>query len=527
MTIFKDTKRLAGTLALCWFSAMPAASMAQLVLPANGQRLTDVAFVPQRLELLGVTAYDATQLLSFAWAHAASAGGTPTLKATADAMALMYREDGYPLAEVSAEADAATGTLRWRVTEGHVDAVEVSEPRDGLAAAVLARLQPLTQKHPLRQADLERALALVDDMPEVSMTSRLAPSAQGSGHTLHVNMVRTPRQGWLGFDLVPLKPGHAKRLIVQDQRHGLLQPGDMLRLAGVLTHEPSRGNSAFGNLTYRTPVGLDGNYLEAIAGNGRSVRDLSNIPARSDLRGLNLSLAWGLPLARDLHGHTHLIAALEHANATQRWAGQAPESEATAVRAYWVNANTNDSSRLRQTSVVLSAGQRPSTPAGAALDGERHFAHVRAAHGLSGPWTLGDTALTYRLEGALQWSPYALPAVEKTTLGHYPYLRGYAPAEVAGDRGLGATYEVVRRGSISQGMTSVAPFGFVSAGRVNSVAFGGQQARGWTLASVGLGLRGVSSGGLSAETWVAVPLRNGPLSRKGKAAFFMTVGTQW
>jgi hypothetical protein len=47
------------------------------------------------------------------------------------------------------------------------------------------------------------------------------------------------------------------------------------------------------------------------------------------------------------------------------------------------------------------------------------------------------------------------------------------------------------------------------------------------LASVGLGLRGVSSGGLYAETWVAVPLRDGPLSRKGKAAFFMTVGTQW
>lgn len=527
MTEINNAKRLAGALTLCWFSAMPFAAAAQAVLPASGQRLADVTFAPQRFEVLGVTAYDPTQLLTFAWAHATSAGALPTLKATADAMALMYREDGYPLAEVSAEADTATGTLRWRVTEGYVDAVEVSEPHDQLTKAVVARLQPLTQRQPLRQADLERALALVDDMPEVSMTSRLVPSAQGDGHTLQVTITRTPRQGWLGLDVVPLKPGHAKRLIVQDQRHGLLQPGDMLRLVGVLTHEPSRGNSAFGNLTYRVPVGIGGNYLEAIAGNGRSVRDLSNVPARSDLRGLNLSLAWGHPLTRDLHGHTHLIAALEHANASQRWAGQAPESEATVVRAYWVNAHTNDRSQLRQTSVVLSVGQRPATKAGAATDGERQFAHVRAGYGLSGPWMLGDTALTQRLEGALQWSPHALPAVEKTALGHYPYLRGYAPAEAAGDRGLGATYEVVRRGSISQGMTSVAPFGFVSAGRVNSVAFGGQQAKGWTLASVGLGLRGVSSGGLSAETWVAVPLRDGPLSRKGKAAFFMTVGTQW
>jgi hemolysin activation/secretion protein len=527
MTTFNNTKRLAGALALCWFGLMPIAAAAQVVLPANGQRLADVAFAPQRFEVLGVTAYDASHLLTFAWAHAASAGAEPTLKAIADVMALMYREDGYPLAEVSAEADTVTGTLRWRVTEGHVDAIEVTEPHDQLKNAVLARLQPLTHRQPLRVADLERALALVDDMPEVSMTSRLVPSAQGDGHTLQVTITRTPRQGWLGFDVVPLKPGYSKRLIVQDQRHGLVQAGDMLRLVGVLTQEPSRGNSAFGNLTYRTPMGVNGNYLEAIAGNGRSVRDLSNVPARSDLRGLNLSVAWGHPLAQDLHGHTHLIAALEHANATQRWADQAPESEATAVRAYWVNAHTNESSRLRQTSVVLSVGQRPATKAGAATDGERQFAHVRAGYGLSGLWTLGDTALTYRFEGALQWSPHALPAVEKTALGHYPYLRGYAPAEVAGDRGLGATYEVVRRGSISQGMTAVVPFGFVSAGRVNSVTHGGQQARGWTLASVGLGLRGVSSGGLSAETWVAVPLRDGPLSRKGKAAFFMTVGTQW
>jgi hemolysin activation/secretion protein len=353
------------------------------------------------------------------------------------------------------------------------------------------------------------------------------PSAQGDGHTLQVDITRTPRQGWVGFDLVPLKPGHAKRLMVQEQRHGVAQPGDLLRLVGVLTQEPQRGNSAFGSLTYRTPVGLGGHYVEAIAGNGRSVRDLSSLPVRSELRGLNLSLAWGHPLARDLHGHTHLIAALEHANATQRWAAHAPESQATALRVYWVKGHADASGRLQQTSMALSAGQRPATPAGAAVDGERRFVHARAGYGLSGPWTLGDTALTHRLEGALQWTPHALPAVEKTTLGHYPYLRGYAPAEVAGDRGVGATYEVVRRGSISQGMTAVVPFGFVSAGRVGSVAWAGQQARGWTLASVGLGLRGASPGGVSAETWVAVPLRDGPLSHKGKAAFFMTVGTQW
>jgi hemolysin activation/secretion protein len=124
--------------------------------------------------------------------------------------------------------------------------------------------------------------------------------------------------------------------------------------------------------------------------------------------------------------------------------------------------------KVRPQPFGLTAGQRPSTSAGSAPDGERHFAHVRAAYGLSGPWTLGDNALTYRLEGALQWSPHALPAVEKTTLGHFPYLRGYAPAEVAGDRGLGATCEVVRRGSISQGMKPVVPFGFASVGQVSS-----------------------------------------------------------
>lgn len=493
--------------------------------PSDGRHFADVGMAPARLQLAGVAAYDPAALMRYALAVLAMEGA-PTARRMADVIAQIYREDGYPLAEVDWSADPGNGILRWTVSEGQVDAVTVRGLDDATRRRALDYLEPLVAARPLRQDRLERGLALAGDLAGISLTGRLVPTEGADGATLLVDGTQFRRNGSLNLDFVPMRSGYAKRLSLHEERYGLMRAGDLLRFEAMATRDPHRGNSLYGNLFYRTQVGDRGDYLEAIAGNARAERDLSNTPGRSEIRGFNASLAWGHPFLRDLHAFGYLIGAIEHTDSTAKLGDDDPRSEATAARLYYVRGKTGDAGSLIQYSMTLSAGRRPSTPSGEVDDGESRFTHLRGGLGLSGPWTLGGTTFTYRLEAAGQWTRDALPRAEKSYLGHYPYLRGYAPAEVEGDRGAGFTFEVVRRGSARDGLAAVTPFGFVSAGRVTSVSSRAAAAPDWTLASVGLGVRAPIGAQVGVEAWVAVPLRDGARSERGDPAFYLSIGTR-
>lgn len=514
-----------------WLIALLAAALAGpnagAQVPPSIQRpalsLEDVGFEPQVLAIEGATVFDVQALFGYATALHKSTGHPLTAQSVADAMALMYREDGYPLAEVTWQVDSAAAKVSWLINEGHIDEVIITGLDEVTSARTLRYLTQLKVKRPLQQTDLERALALADDLAGTSLSSRLVPSIGGRGSVLQVMGEQFRRVGGVALDVVPVRPGYAWRLHGHETRYGLLLPGDVTRLNATITREPNSGASLLGSVSYRAPVGDAGDYMEVLAGNARSERGLSNTLERSELRGRHASLAWGRPYQRDLHSYSYWITALEHADATARQGETRPHSQATALRLYWVHGNTSAEQHLAQYGVTLSAGQRPGDPGNNDPDGVRRFGHVRGGLGWSGPWRLGDAVMTYRLEAAAQWTSQPLPRVERFVLGHFPYLRGYGASEVDGDRGAGFTAELVRQGDARSGLSPVRPFVFVSAGRVASVQRVATPSVAWSLASLGLGLRAQLDRHVAVETWVATPLRDGPQSRKGHPALFLSV----
>ena len=113
-------------------------------------------------------------------------------------------------------------------------------------------------------------------------------------------------------------------------------------------------------------------------------------------------------------------------------------------------------------------------------------------------------------------------------LGHHPFLRGYAPAEAIGDRGLAFKLEASHQGRASDNQPQpLRPFAFVSGGRVSTEAPAGATASGHNFASIGLGVRGQIGRQASVEFWGALPLRQGPLSEDLDPAFYLFIGTQW
>ena len=502
----------------------PAASSAPArALHAN---FADLPFAVANLEISGSTVYQPAQLLQFALALAGGTDEPLTVAQMTRLIEQVYREDGFALAEASASVDASRSTVRWRVIEGHVAQVRVTGADDPTRLRIERYLSAVVQPAPLRQSVLERAVALSDDLASVNVTTSLVP-LPGDGHLLDAVVTQNAPFTSVSLDWVPMRPGYSTRLALQHERYGLIAAGDLIRLQAMGTRDRSDGHSWLGRIHYRTPRGDDGDYLELIAGNGRSDRDPGGLAQRSELRGTNATLAWGYPVQRDLHGFGYVIGALDHARARMKIGAATPRSEATAARLYLVNGDTASDGHLQQYTIELSTGARPATPAGQADDGRSRFVHARAGLGTSANWTLGRSLMSYRFEALGQWTSNSLPSVEKFGLGHYPFLRGYAPAEVVGDRGGAFTFELAHHGSHDGGTNRISPFAFVAAGRASTVGTASVAAIGRTLASTGIGLRGNPVDRLSTELWCAWPLRAGPLSKKHDPAFYLQLGTQW
>lgn len=518
----------AATLALL---AAPAATLAQTppaapTARALHARFSDLPFAVTSLEVSGSTVYQPAQLLQFALALAGSTDEPLTVSRMTRLIEQVYREDGFALAEASARVDASRSTVHWQVMEGHVAQVRVTGADEATRLRIERYLEPVTRQQPLRQSVLERAIALSDDLASVNVTSSLVPLPEG-GHRLDALVTRNAPVTSLSLDWVPIRPGHSTRLALQHERYDLVSAGDLIRLQAMGTRDRSDGHSWLARVHYRTPRGDDGDYLELIAGNGRSDRDPGGLAQNSELLGTSATLAWGYPLQRDLHGFSYVIGALDHARARMKIGAATPRSEATTARVYLVRGDTASDGRLLQYTLELSAGRRPATRPGQIDDGRSRFTHARAGLGTSGHWTLGRSLMSYRFETLGQWTSNPLPSVEKFGLGHHPYLRGYAPAEVVGDRGAAFTFEVAHHGSHDGGTNRMSPFAFVAGGRASTVGTAVVAASGSTLASTGIGLRGSPVDRVSTELWCAWPLRAGPLSKKHDPAFYLQVGTQW
>jgi hemolysin activation/secretion protein len=478
-------------------------------------------------EIRGVTVYDAQQLVRFASAKLAASGQSVTARAMAQIISQKYRADGFLLAEVLAQPDATRTTWVIQVNEGWISEIQVTGVEPALASRMQDYFLDLRNQQPAQSETLERSLALAGDLAGVSVQSALQPDPNTAGSMLTVQATQVRGDGGVYLDLVPMRPGYARRLSIQQERFGLLQPGDRLRLNVMTTREPHAARSVTGSVFYRTSWGRGGNYAEVNLGNSRSERNLGSLPLNAETHGVNSSIALGHPVRRNLHEYVYVLGVLDHAYAKSRLGLDEPRSEATALRAYLVGGESRPSGNFRQGWITLSAGQRPTTQAGYADDGKQHFWHLRAGAGVSGPWKLGDSVMGYRLEAASQWTTHAVPSIERFFLGHYPYLRGYVPGEVSGDRGLAFTSELTRRGSISAGLNAWVPFAFLAGGHVQTLALAGGTGSSWTLASAGAGLRTPLGERASMEFWTAVPLKDGPVSRSGDWAAYLSLGWRW
>jgi len=476
----------------------------------------------------GVTAYEPNQLIGFAYSHAA-ASGVATPDGVAQAIELIYREDGFLLAEVEILVQA-DGSLLFFVHEGHIEQITIEGVDEGLFGAIKGYLAPLAGQRPLTQAGFERALMLASDLSGVSLTTEFDYPDGMQGARLTVTGETRRHAGAITIDNPPRELGKAISLRVTEEIYSLLIPGDMLRLNGSVTgHHDTVGDgySLAGTAYYRAPIGASGLYAEAFAGNVIGERDGSGAFADTELRGFEGGVLLGFPIRRSLHDYSYLLGEYRHSSVESEGGGIGFTSGVHAASGMLLYGHDSAEGAPTRLGVIATGGWRDGSAPPGEDDGDDQFWHLRAAFATSQPlYALHeDVSVVFDIHG--QWTNARLPSVEEFYLGSRDSLRGYRNGEVSGDSGFSGSLELHHIAETGGPITRINSYAFLDFGHVRNNAPGANEVAEMSLASAGVGLRAYLDNGFSAHGWLGVPLADGVSTGRYEPAGLIGLTKAW
>ncbi|MEW9919520.1 ShlB/FhaC/HecB family hemolysin secretion/activation protein [Marimonas sp. MJW-29] len=479
----------------------------------------------QTYHVLGVTAYDPAEVLSYAAQVALQREGRVTPGVLADTLEVIYREDGYFLAEVWVGDDGRT----ILVNEGQIDTLSIEGVDAGTFRLIRKYFAPVLGKHAVRLDQFERSIMLVEDIGSISATAEVEyPAGQENAHVRIVAREEDSASGYLTLDNPAREFGDAAVLTFGQQFTSALTAGDFLRFELSATEYFGEGDSSvFGAVTYRMPLGGNGSYGELYFGNVLADRDASGTLERTDIEGNTAILAFGHPVIRDIERYGYALFELRQTASSVTLPSVGFDADVDVLSASWVYGAALSHGGAWEYAANLSYGRSQSNFGGVGTDDET-FWHLRAGLGYQRPvsWFGENSSLHAEFWG--QYTSDALPAIEEFYLGGIDDERGYAFAEVQGDIGLSASIEVSRDlYPDSQYLRRIRPFGFLDAGYVKNNEPSASETTEETFASVGLGLDLEFKGNVFLRNYVAVPLSDGPTTSAGDPAFYLSLTKTW
>ncbi len=148
-----------------------------------------VRFVLKAVQVDGMTVYPADEIRSV---YAGLLGTEITLARVyelADALTRKYRNDGFVLSQVVVPQQAIrAGAVRLQAIEGYIANVRIEGEVLGPRADLDAYTDRIRASRPLRAADLERYLLLVNELAGVTARATLSPATEPGASDLTIDL---------------------------------------------------------------------------------------------------------------------------------------------------------------------------------------------------------------------------------------------------------------------------------------------------------------------------------------------------
>jgi hemolysin activation/secretion protein len=357
-----------------------------------------------------------------------------------------YRERGYFLAVAYLpQQEIKDGIVEIAILEGRLGNINLqldpkAKLRESYARSILnAHLKPgdlITENR------LERPLLLLRDLPDMDVTSELAPSKTQVGAadlTVKVTESRRLVSGYVDVDNHGNRFTGEYRFGINLNSGDLTGYGDLLSFRGFITNEQMK----FGRLSYVIPVGPYGTRLglSATAFDYELAKDFADLQAKGEGQVYTI---YGLhPILRTRNANFFVQAALEHKNLEDHIEafGTVEERKINSVKLGGVGDFRDRlfSGGLNSYSVTLTAGDLDLAPSDVLADDQAPGTGPRTAGSFSKVNL--DFRRLQRLTDSFnmllaysgQFASKNLTSAEKMSLGGPNGVRAYPVGEAPGD----------------------------------------------------------------------------------------------
>ena len=434
----------------------------------------------------------------------------------ADAIEAKYRERGFIISRAYVPPQrVGNGVFVINVVEGYVSGIALEGGDPGVRSLIQAYINPVLQSRPLVLEPMERGLLLANDLPGVQAAGLLRPSPDTPGASdLVVNVTQSPWTGGLNTDNRGSQFTNRWTIGGDVEWNSPLGDGD--QVSANIQSAPDPNVRIQGTGRYQHPIGTSGLTGSAYitVSNGAPVGSLGALKLTTNsvavgprlsyplirTRAQSLTLEGGFtwqdaevrsdlsPPTQISHDHWHPVDVALTYTQTGFWNGNTSATFDVAQGIPGLGATENDSPSL----------SRP----GAHTDFTKMTATVKRIQAIWGPVNLALTA-----QGQYAFEP--LVVGEQISFGGYQIGRGYDPAALTGDNGLGGSAELRYDTRIDKYfIQTVEPYAFFDTAKVWNRR--GGNGSGLALYSTGGGVRvgldhNISSGVEFARTLAAVP----------------------
>ena len=441
----------------------------------------------------------------------------------ADAIENAYRSAGYPLVRAYVPPQRVSdGVFTIKVVEGYIAATSVEGASPSLQARIESYLVPAEQSRPLQLDPIERGLLLINDIPGVTATGILKPSASTPGASDLIVTVTRPRyEGSVTVDNRGSNFSGIWTITGAAAVNGLFDSADQLGL--TVTGSPHSEEQLGGQLRYREPIGGSGltGSLIGVLSHGEPGSTLSAFNVRTDSYAAGPRLTY--PLIRSRAQTLILDGGFTVQGAKVDILGTGISHDHWRVLDLAADFLSSDFLHGSIAGVVdLAQGIRVfgATPdfspelsrKGARTDFTKVVANVRFLE----PLGKGFSAM-FGMQGQYGFSPLILG--EQVTFGGKQIGRGYDPGAITGDRGIGGSAELRydRRFDNMKPLTALEPYVFYDTAATTYINHGASfdpTLLNETIASTGGGVRfwfdyNITAGLEVARTLRAVPGSDG------------------
>lgn len=362
------------------------------------------------------------------------------LQKAAEALQADYRKRGYFVATVVVPQQDVTsgGTARLQVFEGKIGDIHVEGNKHYSTALIQSYLETVKRLGVLSSQTFQRALLLLDDLPDMAVKSVLTPGKTVGTTDVTLKVEDADKlHGSLSYDNFGNNQVGQNHAIFGLWKGNLTGTGDVLSFQSVNAF-PTNNNMPFIQANFTTPTDSDGTRVGASYSNG----DFTTNPQGQlvDIRGTAsiLTVLASHALRRSLNDTSDVTVSYSTKSLQNQILGSNNSHDevreiAAGFNATWQSSDARNFLAVGLTNGLggLFGGSTASNPHPSRAGANDSF--TRANLDLARIQKLGPLYLMLR--GSLQWTPDPLVVAEQFSLGGADSVRGYPQSEFLGDSG--------------------------------------------------------------------------------------------